>query len=251
MTRTKMPTATPSSLPFGTRLWSEGGPSQSSVEPFPIQKSDEEWKSILTPEQYYVLRKEGTETPGASPLNDIKPGKGDRGTFCCAGCGSPLFVVDAKFDSGTGWPSFFAPISSSAIRLNTDYKLILPRTECVCSQCGGHLGHVFEDGPEPTGQRYCMNGAALTYKSDEESPELALEVQRRQLVDPFKLSPQQVLPSLIVNGLITLFFLSSSVSGIQQQQQQQGQVSPIAILTILPALYYGFVTTKSLTKLLG
>ena len=228
------------------RLWSPSRQGEEGIT-FPIQKTDEEWKDLLTPEQYYVLRREGTETPGASPLNRIKAGT-DRGTFRCAGCGSPLFVADTKYDSGTGWPSFFAPITSDAVALKTDYKLFLPRTECVCSQCGGHLGHVFEDGPEPTGQRYCMNGAAMTYTSDEESPELASEVQRRQQADPFRLSPQQIVPSIVVNGLITAFFVSSFLSGTTDQQQQQ-QMSPIAVLTIVPALYYGFLTTKNISKL--
>jgi peptide-methionine (R)-S-oxide reductase len=113
----------------------------------PVEKTDEEWKEILNPEQYYILRKQGTESPGASILNKIsveKNGKEDEGSFICAGCDNPLFVADTKFDSGTGWPSFFAPITSSAVDLKTDYKLIVPRTEVTCSQCGGHLGHVFE-----------------------------------------------------------------------------------------------------------
>jgi len=112
-----------------------------------IEKTDDEWKDILTPDQYYILRKEGTETAGASMLNNIsvtKNGADDEGTFCCAGCNNPLFVADTKFDSGTGWPSFYSPVTNSAVDLNTDFKLIVPRTECVCSQCGGHLGHVFE-----------------------------------------------------------------------------------------------------------
>lgn len=208
---------------------------------YPIQKSDDEWKAILTPDQYYILRKEGTETPGVSPLNQIKAGV-DEGTFSCAGCSSPLFVAQHKYESGTGWPSFYQPISNSAITLKTDYKLVLPRTECVCSQCGGHLGHVFEDGPEPTGQRYCMNGAALVYTSDAASPELAEAVKQRQQDDPFKLTPQQVLPSIVVNGLIAAFFLSAFLGGDHS--------SPVAVLTILPALYYGFLTSKSVAKLM-
>ena len=114
---------------------------------FPIEKTDDEWKEILTPDQYYILRKEGTETPGASVLNQIsveKNGEADAGTFCCAGCGHPLFTASSKYDSGTGWPSFYQPVSASAVALQTDYKLVVPRTEVVCSQCGGHLGHVFE-----------------------------------------------------------------------------------------------------------
>ncbi len=120
---------------------------EESTTTFPIEKTDEEWKQLLTPDQYYVLRKEGTETPGASKLNLIsveKNGSSDEGTFCCAGCGHPLFTATAKYDSGTGWPSFYQPVSASAVSLQTDYKLVVPRTEAVCSQCGGHLGHVFE-----------------------------------------------------------------------------------------------------------
>jgi peptide-methionine (R)-S-oxide reductase len=124
-------------------------PSQlaATAKSHPVERTDEEWQELLTPDQYYVLRKEGTETPGASELNFVK----EPGTFVCAGCGSPLFVTDAKYDSGTGWPSFFAPITSSAIDLDTDFKLLFPRTECSCSQCGGHLGHVFEGEAERFG----------------------------------------------------------------------------------------------------
>jgi peptide-methionine (R)-S-oxide reductase len=114
---------------------------------FPIEKTDDEWKELLTPDQYYILRKEGTETPGASALNQIsieKNGSEDFGTFCCAGCGNPLFLASTKFESGSGWPSFYQPLSSSAVGLQTDYKMVVPRTECVCNRCGGHLGHVFE-----------------------------------------------------------------------------------------------------------
>jgi peptide-methionine (R)-S-oxide reductase len=127
--------------PITTASDSKEGPT------FPIEKTDDEWKELLTPDQYYILRKEGTETPGASVLNQIsveKNGPADAGTFCCAGCGNPLFLASAKYDSGTGWPSFFQPLANSAVGLRTDYKLVVPRTECVCSRCGGHLGHVFE-----------------------------------------------------------------------------------------------------------
>lgn len=124
------------------------------------QKSDEEWQRDLTPEQYRVLRCHGTEMAGTSPLND----EHREGTFTCAGCGAPLFASDTKFDSGTGWPSFWAPIADAAVGTSADFKLFLPRTEVHCQRCGGHLGHVFEDGPEPTGLRYCMNGAALRFE---------------------------------------------------------------------------------------
>jgi peptide-methionine (R)-S-oxide reductase len=122
-------------------------------------KTDTEWRKLLTPEQYRVLRQHGTERANTSPL-DHEHG---RGLFVCAGCGQPLYDSETKFDSGTGWPSFFAPIDG-AIETSLDFKLILPRTEVHCRRCGGHLGHVFSDGPQPTGQRYCMNGVALKFE---------------------------------------------------------------------------------------
>lgn len=120
--------------------------------------SDAEWKARLTPEQYHVLRREGTEAPGTSALNREKR----KGTYHCAGCDLPLFSSAAKYESGTGWPSFFEPLPE-ALGLKTDYKMILPRTEYHCARCEGHHGHVFEDGPRPTGQRYCNNGVALKF----------------------------------------------------------------------------------------
>lgn len=128
------------------------------VRPFPVQKTDEEWRRVLTPEQYHVLRQHGTERPGACALLYEKR----AGTFSCAGCGQPLFAADRKFESGTGWPSFFAPIEG-AIGTSVDDSLFMTRTEVHCSACGGHLGHVFPDGPPPTGLRYCINGVALTF----------------------------------------------------------------------------------------
>jgi len=128
---------------------------------FEIEKTDEEWRRILTPEQYRVLRKHGTERAGTSPL-DKEYG---RGTYACAACGLPLFSSDTKFDSGTGWPSFWTPIEG-AVRTSADRSLFMTRTEVHCRRCGGHLGHVFEDGPQPTGLRYCMNGVALAFRPD-------------------------------------------------------------------------------------
>jgi peptide-methionine (R)-S-oxide reductase len=127
----------------------------------PLAKSEAEWKSSLPEQQFYVLRKEGTERPFTSPLNDEKR----RGLFVCAGCALPHFTSEMKFDSGTGWPSFWAPIDG-AIRTTSDRSLFMTRTETHCRRCGGHLGHVFDDGPKPTGLRYCMNGAALKFLPD-------------------------------------------------------------------------------------
>ena len=129
------------------------------TETFPIQKSDDEWRKSLDPQQYQVLRKHGTERAGTSPLNNEKR----KGAFRCAGCGKPLFDSGTKFESGTGWPSFWEPLPG-AVGTSADRSFFTTRTEVHCAKCGGHLGHVFPDGPQPTGQRYCMNGAALTFE---------------------------------------------------------------------------------------
>jgi peptide-methionine (R)-S-oxide reductase len=126
---------------------------------FPVSYSDDEWRKRLTPEQFYVLRKHGTERPGSSPLNREKR----DGIFACAGCGQDLFRSEDKYESGTGWPSFTQPIKG-AVGEAVDRSLFMTRTEVHCSRCGGHLGHVFPDGPKPTGLRYCMNGIAMTFK---------------------------------------------------------------------------------------
>ena len=123
-----------------------------------IEKSDAEWRQILSQAQYDVLRKEGTERPFTSPLNK----EYGKGLYHCAGCDLELFSSDTKFDSGTGWPSFYAPIEGH-IETKRDFRMILPRTEYHCARCGGHQGHVFNDGPEPTGQRWCNNGVALKF----------------------------------------------------------------------------------------
>jgi peptide-methionine (R)-S-oxide reductase len=129
---------------------------------FEVSKSDDEWRRQLSPMQYKVLRQHGTERPHTSPLNAEKR----NGTFACAGCALPLFASDTKFESGTGWPSFYRPLPD-AVGTSNDRSLIVPRTEVHCRRCGGHLGHVFQDGPPPTGLRYCINGVALTFKPAE------------------------------------------------------------------------------------
>ena len=133
-----------------------GGEAQ--AKEFPFTLSDAEWRKRLTPQQYAILRQEATERPFTHPLNKEKR----QGVFTCAGCGHPLFSSATKYDSGTGWPSFWKPLANG-VGTSTDYKLGYPRTEVHCARCGGHLGHVFDDGPRPTGKRYCMNGGALKF----------------------------------------------------------------------------------------
>ena len=125
---------------------------------FAVMRSEAEWKRILTPDQFAVLRQEATERAGSSPLNEEKR----KGIFHCAGCDQPVYSSETKFDSGTGWPSFYAPIEG-AVGTREDRKFFLTRTEVHCSRCGGHLGHVFDDGPPPTGLRHCINGVALKF----------------------------------------------------------------------------------------
>jgi peptide-methionine (R)-S-oxide reductase len=143
---------------------------------FPVQKTDEEWKKILTPEQYQILRKHATERPGSCALNTEKR----AGTFSCAGCGQELFTNETKFESGTGWPSFNQP-HPGAVGNTTDRAYGMTRTEVHCSRCGGHLGHVFPDGPPPTGQRYCINGAVLSFRPASSSGQVFDE---REQIEP-------------------------------------------------------------------
>jgi peptide-methionine (R)-S-oxide reductase len=139
-------------------FWRLRGGEADAGEKFEVEKSDAEWKKILSPAAYDVLRREGTERPFTSPLNE----EHRKGTFACAGCDLPLFASETKFDSGTGWPSFYAPLPN-AVGTSTDTSFFMTRTEVHCRRCGGHLGHVFDDGPAPTGKRYCMNGVAMKF----------------------------------------------------------------------------------------
>lgn len=141
---------------FGGR--NRGFVADAQAEGFEVVKSADEWKKILSPQQFAVLRQESTERPGSSPLNK----EHRKGTFACAGCELPLFSSETKFESGTGWPSFWQPLPN-AVGTHSDFKLGMMRTEVHCRRCGGHLGHVFDDGPKPTGLRYCMNGVAMTF----------------------------------------------------------------------------------------
>ena len=143
-----------------------GGRGHSSKKTFPVAVSEEEWQRKLSAGQYRVLREHGTERAGSSPLDKEYA----DGVYHCAGCGQPLFASNAKFNSGTGWPSFWSPLPE-AVETQTDRSFFMTRTEVHCSRCGGHLGHVFDDGPQPTGLRYCMNGAALEFHRGENPPE--------------------------------------------------------------------------------
>jgi peptide-methionine (R)-S-oxide reductase len=206
-----------------------------------VEKTVKEWRETLTPDQFHVLREEGTEPPNSSELNNVK----EDGIFTCAGCGSPLFVTRTKYDSGTGWPSFYAPVDENAVALSTDFKLIVPRTEVSCATCGGHLGHVFDDGPQPTGQRFCMNGVAMKFQAAAQNPELAAQVEERTANAPYKLSVKQILPSLLINGITGGLFFQAFLN----RMETTGLTSPVDLFPIVPAVYFGVQAAQACEKL--
>jgi peptide-methionine (R)-S-oxide reductase len=148
--------------PLSLWLTSRETTSSAHAATFPVQKSDAEWRAALPHDRYKILRGHGTERPGTSPLNTEKR----KGTFVCAACGQKLFSSRTKFESGTGWPSFWEPIDGAAVGTAIDRSYLMVRTEVHCARCGGHLGHVFSDGPEPTGLRYCINGLSLDFVTE-------------------------------------------------------------------------------------
>ena len=147
-------------LLLGARILQSASAGTGTAETFEVTRTDAQWRRLLSPAQYAVLRRQGTEPPGSSPLDH----ETRRGRYDCAGCARPLFSSDTKFDSGTGWPSFWQPLDN-AVGTSTDNSFLIQRIEVHCRRCGGHLGHVFDDGPRPTSLRYCMNGAALAFQA--------------------------------------------------------------------------------------
>lgn len=229
-------------------------PSSSSTQLSPlgavakVEKTDEEWRQVLSPEAYRVLREEGTEPPNTSALNDVK----EDGVFRCAGCGSPLFVTKTKYESGSGWPSFYAPIDGDAVELDVDFKLIAPRTEVHCKACGGHLGHVFDDGPQPTGKRYCMNGVAMDFVSVGNDLELTKDVMDRVEAAEGDITKQvqepmmAVLPGAAFDAVVAALFFNSLFVG----QPSDGQLLGF-VFQLIPLLGGAYYFASFLQKVVG
>jgi methionine-R-sulfoxide reductase len=146
-----------------TQNQSKQNSTKAMSDSFPIKKTEAEWKAILSPEQYYVIREKGTERPFTGKLLENK----EKGVYNCAACGNELFTSDMKFDSHCGWPSFDKEIAGGKIKTHTDTSLGMVRTEIMCAHCGAHLGHLFDDGPTPTGMRYCVNSLSIDFKKQD------------------------------------------------------------------------------------
>jgi peptide-methionine (R)-S-oxide reductase len=208
------------------------------------RRSDEEWRATLSEDAYYVLREEGTEPPRSSPLNDVT----DPGTFLCRACGEPLFTTATKFDSGTGWPSFFDPVDGDAVELRADFKLVLPRTEVRCAACDGHLGHVFDDGPRPTGCRYCLNGVALNFVADADDADLAAAVVAREAAAAPVAKPlSTTLPSLAFNvALAGAFFASFAARSDELPADAPVLQQAFAFFPLAAGVFYAYQAAKTL-----
>jgi peptide-methionine (R)-S-oxide reductase len=218
-----------------------------------VIKSDEEWRQQLSPAAFNVLRREGTEPPFSSELNDVK----QPGTFACAGCGSPLFQYSTKYNSGTGWPSFYDAIDRDAVDLKTDYKLVMPRTEVTCKNCGGHLGHVFDDGPKPTGKRYCMNGVAMQFIPVGDDLELDESVAKRvenvsYTGTTVKTPMETVLPSIGLDAVVAILFLSSFLNDKPLEAIQNWKMENLTLLFPLGVgSFYAYSAVKKILSALA
>jgi peptide-methionine (R)-S-oxide reductase len=202
-----------------------------------VLKTEEEWRLLLDQESFDVLRNAGTEQPFTSILNNIK--SGDKGTFLCKGCKARLFPTVSKFESGTGWPSFAYPVDNFAIEYEVDFAAMVLRIECRCSTCGGHLGHVFEDGPQPTGLRYCMNGISMDFSDLDSSSREAMHVKL-----PWKVVFPGVLLNCGVSGLFLFNFMNHGMPPATASLLAQA----VGALPLLIAAYYGYNATVGLLR---
>lgn len=217
------------------------------INAFPVEKSDDEWRALLDDDDaYHVLREKGTEPPFSSEFNNLNPK--DGGILLCKACGAPLFSVSTKYDSGTGWPSFFAPLNGASVKYEVDFDAILPRTECLCSSCGSHLGHVFEDGPAPTSLRYCMNG--ITMKMDDHdvtsTKGRVIQQQQQDPVEATRLPLNVVLPTVLTNlGVAALMFASYWT----KHDIPTTKLGEVLVTVPLPfAAFFAFTAVKSIVR---